>query len=250
MTMTRTLTQSSYARRGLSLVFAALLLTACASSPDDSRAKQGAKTGAAWGAGVGLLLGVLADDPARGLAAGAAYGAGVGAYEGWRQDQDDERTRQVVQAINSDSAQQSGIDNETRKREELTRFLGVWQMSGWIVDGGQRMEVSAQVNGNVHMKYFVQMAWIDLQVEGFDGEIWGTSTFGYDADSGYSLSTRFNTSPDAMEFQGGTFRTEARTFNFSDDLGTTTLQFSTPDRFTVTTMVGEETVESYTFTRT
>jgi len=229
------------------MCLASLLLTACASSPDDSRAKQGAKSGAAWGAGVGLLLGVLADDPARGLAAGAAYGAGVGAYEGWRQDQDDDRTRQIVQAVNSNSAQQVGLDSETRQREELTRFVGVWQMSGWVVDDGQRMDVSAQVNGNVHMTYFIQMAWIDLQVEGFDGQIWGTSTLGYDANSGYSLSTRFNTSPDALEVQGGTFSGDTRTFRFSDALGTTTLKFSTPDRFTVTTMAGGETVESYTF---
>jgi hypothetical protein len=245
-----TLRKPSRVRLTAIMCLASLLLTACASGPDDSRAKQGAKSGAAWGAGIGLLLGVLADDPARGMAAGAAYGAGVGAYEGWRQDQDDERTREVVQAISASRAQQTGLDAESRQREELTRFLGVWRMSGWVVDDGQRMEVSAQVNGNVHMNYFVQMAWIDLQLEGFDGQIWGTSTLGYDANSGYSLSTRFNTSPDALEVQGGTFSGDTRTFRFSDAAGTTTLEFSTPDRFTVTTMAGGETVESYTFSRT
>ena len=232
-------------------VLAALLATACACGPDESRARQGAKSGAAIGAGIGLLLGVLSGDSevaARAVAVGAASGAVHGGYEGWRQDQDDERTRQITQAIKD--TQRSNLDDDARQREELTRFLGVWQMTGWLQEPGQnRIGVSAQVNGNVHMSYFVELAWIDLQAEGFDGTVWGTTTLGYDADSGYEMNTRFNTVPDSLEVSGGSFSSGNRTFTFADAEAVTTIRFETPDRFHVRTEASGTTVESYTFTR-
>ena len=60
---------------------------------------------------------------------------------------------------------------------ELTRFLGVWSMEGWAQElGGPRLNVSAKVNGNVEMSYFIEMAYIDLQVTGMEAQVWGTST--------------------------------------------------------------------------
>ena len=67
-----------------------------------TKAGQGAKTGAAIGAGVGLLFGALTGDAGVAVAAaavGAGAGAAEGAIEGWRQDQEDQRTRQITDAI-------------------------------------------------------------------------------------------------------------------------------------------------------
>lgn len=245
----RTMSEIASFRYG-AVLLAVMLAAGCASNPGDSRARQGAKSGAAVGAGIGLLLGVLSGDSkvaARAVAVGAASGALHGGYEGWRQDQDDARTRQLTQAIRESGGQQASLDAETRQREELTRFLGVWSLSGWAVEHGQRINVTAQVNGNVTMSYFVELAYIDLQAEGFEGQVWGTSTLGYNQASGYEMSTRFNTLPDAVEVSGGTFGN--RTFTFADAEGTTVIRFETPDRFTVTTTVSSEVVESYVFTR-
>lgn len=95
----------------------------------------------------------------------------------------------------------------------------------------------------------VELAYIDLKADGFDGQIWGTTTLGYDAGSGFEISTRFNTLPDALDISGGRFDTTSRTFEFSDAAGTTLIRFETPDRYTVTTTTGGQTVESYVLTR-
>lgn len=226
------------------------LMAGCASSP---RSSKGAGTGAAIGAGVGLLVGLLsgkADVAAKAVAVGAAAGAVQGGYEGWRQDQDDERTRQITQAIQETSAKQAALDTDARLRENLTRFLGVWKMSGWLQNPGQgRINVSAQVNGNMQMRYFVELAYIDLKADGLTGQVWGTTTLGYDPGSGFDMSTRFSTLPEALELRGGTFSSASRAFTFADSEGTTVIEFQTPDRFTVTTTVDGATVESYVFTR-
>lgn len=233
------------------LLSTATLMTGCASSP---RSSKGAGTGAAVGAGLGLLVGLLsgkADVAAKAVAVGAAAGAVQGGYEGWRQDQDDERTRQITQAIRESSAQQSALDAEARQRENLTRFLGVWKMTGWFhIPGQDRVNVSAQVNGNMHLRYFVELAYIDLRADGLTGQVWGTSTLGYDAEFGFEISTRFSTLPDAIELGGGTFSSSSRAFTFIDPEGTTVISFETPDRFTVTTTVDGTPVESYVFSRT
>lgn len=241
--------------RTTAVVALAALLTASCASEGSSRASQGAASGAAIGAGIGLFLGVLSGDAetaARAVAVGATSGAVSGGYEGWRQDQDDERTQQITEAIRESGAasQQASLDAEARQREQLTRFLGVWQLTGWLIDPEEgRVNVTAQVNGNIHMTYFVELAYIDLRADGFDGQVWGTSTLGYDAASGFELSTRFNTVPDSIEIRGGSFDSTTRTFTFADAEGTTLMRFETPDRFTVTTTIDGETVESYTLTR-
>lgn len=232
-------------------ILAVSLAVGCASGPDDSRAKQGAKSGAALGAGIGLLLGVLSgqtDKIADAVAVGAATGAVSGGYEGWRQDQDDERTRQITEAIRESS--QANLDAEARQREQLTRFLGVWQVSGWLEESDVgRVNISAQVNGTVQMGYFVEMAWIDLNADGLDGQVWGTTTLGYNADTGYEMSTRFNTVPDSIDVSGGRFDGGSRTFTWSDAGGVTIIRFESPDRFFVETRLNDATVESYRFTR-
>ncbi len=233
--------------KGVVLMFCAGLLVGCAA---DESTKQGAATGAAVGAGIGLLIGVLSGDSevaARAVAVGAASGATRGAYEGWRQGQDDRRTQEITQAIRESSQQQTGLDEEGRQREELTRFLGVWQLTGYLVGNeGERINVRSQLNGNPHMNYFVELAYIDLEAEGFEGQIWGTTTLGYDSDTGFEISTRFNTIPEAIEASGGTFDRGRRSFLFGGDDYRTTIRFDSPDRFLVeTTDSNGRTVESY-----
>ena len=129
--------------------------------------------------------------------------------------------------------------------------MGVWQMAGWFREpGAEPVNVSSQVNGNVHMNYFVELAYIDLRAEGFEQQIWGTSTLGYDANDGYSISTRFNTLAEAVITENGTFDTRNRRFVFSGSDYSVTIQFETPDLFTVETRSGNQVVESYQFTRT
>ena len=64
---------------------------------------------------------------------------------------------------------------------------------------------------------------------GIDRQIWGTSTLGYDTDEGFSISTRFNTLPDAIEADGGTFDSARRSFTFAGADYNTTVNFETPD---------------------
>jgi len=232
-----------------------LTTTVGCSSAGSSRVGEGAGTGAVIGAGIGLLLGALTGRPEAGLLVGTAVGAGQGAYEGWKQDQDDDRTQQLAEAIReSNQGEQSGTNASSRAREELTRFLGVWTMEGWAQEpGGERFEIRAQVNGTVEMTYFVEMAYIDVAVTGFDGQLWGASTLGYDEDTGYTISSRFNTVPEPLRVGGGQFDAGSRTFAFEDSEGRTTLRFENPDRFVSETVIrsdGQDViVESFRFTK-
>ena len=228
------------------------LASGCATGPDESRASQGARTGAAIGLGLGLLVGVLsgdADKAARAVAVGAASGAISGGYEGWKQDQDDERARQITAAIRDSGSVSANLDTEARQREELTRFLGTWSVDGWVLDDGTQRKVTAQVFGDVQMMHFVEMAWVEMKIEGIDAQIWGTTMLGYSSGNGYSISTRFNTAPDAFAFDGGSFDASQRTFTFDDGQAVTSIRFSTPDRFTATTTSNGTQLESYTFTK-
>ena len=71
--------------------------------------------------------------------------------------------------------------------------------------GQERLNVQARVNADIQMSYFVELAYIDLEVTGVDKQVWGTSTIGYDKDDGYNISTRLNTLPEPMRATGGTF---------------------------------------------
>ena len=234
----------------------ALAMAGCSSSESSSKAGSGAKGGALLGAGIGLFLGALTGDSEVAVAAtavGAAAGAGQGAYEGWRQDQDDQRTQEITAAIRESNASggQQNLDAEGRAREELTRFLGVWRMEGWAQEPGEeRINVTAQINGDIEMGLFVELSYIDFKASGFDQQIWGTSTLGYDADTGYSISTRFNTVPEPLRNESGTFDAGGRRFTFPGDGYTVEIKFENPDRYRVETIVGNEVVESYTVTRT
>ena len=123
-------------------------------------------------------------------------------------------------------------------------------MTGWFQEpGAERVNVRSQVNGDVQMNYFVELSYIDFKAEGFEQQIWGTSTLGYDSNDGYSISTRFNTLAEAVIAENGTFDTRNRRFVFSGSDYSVTIQFETPDRFTVETRSGGQVVESYQFTR-
>jgi len=248
-------TRISHTPRGLFLATLACVLSlsaGCASNPNDSTAKKGAMTGAAIGAGMGLLMGVLSGDADVAIAAtamGAAAGAMDLGYEGFKQDQENNRTSELANAIRQSGQAPSSPDPDIRAREELTRLLGTWNMTGWVQDEGQRRNVSAQVNGSIKMNYFIEMAWLDLKIEGLSGQVWGTTTMGYDGRNGYNLSTRFNTLSDALSADYGRWDSAQRAFTFDDGVNKTTFLFKTPDRFSVTTTSGGSTLESYTFTR-
>ena len=232
---------------------ALVLATGCADGPE---ARKGAARGAAVGAGMGLLVGVLTGDgeiAATAAVMGAAAGATEWGYDGFRQDQENRRSAELADAIrasgqNQSAPSQSAADPDVRAREELTRFLGVWRATGWVLDEGQRRNVSAQVNGSVQMGYFVEMAWLDLKVEGSNLQIWGTSTLGYDGRNGYSMSSRFNTTPDSIDADFGRWDPAQRAFIFDDGTTKTLINFMSPDRFSVTTTSGSTTIESLTFT--
>jgi len=233
------------------------ILIGCAGQ-NSSRVGGTASSGAAIGAGIGLLIGVLSGDArkaAAGLAVGAAVGAGEGAYQGWKQEQDDQRTQQLVEAIKeSKSATSASTTPVDRSREELTRFIGVWQMEGWAQEPGwERLTIKAKVNGDVEMSYFIELAYIDIEIPGMETRIWGTSMLGYDQDDGYNITTRFNTLPEPLRLSGGEFSATNRTFTFSASGIRVVLRFENPDRFTADTFVinngVEQQIESYRFTR-
>jgi len=214
------------------------------------RVGKTAGAGAAIGAGLGLLVGALGGKPGEGLAVGAALGAGEGAYEGWRQEQDDDRTRDLANAIREakSSGSTSGGDASSRAREELTRFLGVWSIDGWTTDGEKRYEVHAKANGNVQMSNFVELALMDIQVNGQDIKIWGEAMLGYDNDVGYTYSSRISTLPEPFHATGQ-FDAANRTFTFTSQGDRMVVRFDTPDRFTLETFDGDRMIESYRFTR-
>lgn len=252
MVITNTNPKFSSLKKIWILIVMFTLISGCATGPEDSNTKKGAATGAAVGAGIGLLFGALTGDSEMAVAAtamGAAAGAIEGGYEGFRQDQENNRTQALADAIRQSGQPQAPADPDARAREELTRFLGVWNVTGWVQDDGQRRNVNAQVNGTVQMSHFVELAWVDLKIEGIDAQVWGTTMMGYDGRGGYSMSTRFNTYPDSIDAEYGRWDAAQRAFIFDDSGGNTTLSFSTPDRFSVTTRVSGNTVESYTFTR-
>lgn len=240
-----------------SLIFS--LLLGCAGQ-DSARVKETAGAGAAIGAGIGLLIGVLSGDPEKavaGVAVGAAVGAGEGAYEGWKQEQDDERTRQLAEAIKeskSSGSQQSYTNQADRAREELTRFLGVWSMEGWAQEpGDKKYTFKARVNADVEMSYFVELAYIDIEIPGVETQIWGTSMLGFTEGGGFNITTRFNTLPEPFRISGGTFSASNRTFTFSGSNAKLVVSFDNPDRYTIETFVtnngSEQKIESYRFTR-
>ena len=72
---------------------------------------------------------------------------------------------------------------------------------------------------------------------------------GYEADSGYSMSTRFNTMSEPIRAENGRFSQATRSFDFQGDDYQVVVRFLTPDRFELETTVQGRTVESYTLTR-
>ena len=212
--------------------------------------------GAVIGAGIGLLIGALGGKPGEGLAAGAMLGGAQGAYEGWRQDQDDKRTREITDAIRdakTSGAHSPNSDAASRAREELTRLLGVWSFQGWaLVDDEQKATIRGKAHGTVEMSNFLQIALMDIEVDGMDVTIWGETLLGYDDDVGYTYSSRINTIPEPFNATG-TFDAVSRTFTFGDGSDHLTIRFESPDRFFLETREGSQTsgkvLESYTFTR-
>lgn len=228
----------------------ALVITITVAACAEGRVSETAGAGAGIGAGIGLLVGALRGRPAEGLLVGAAVGAGEGAYEGWRQEQNDARTRDIANAIRDAKSENRGAggDKSSRAREELTRFLGVWSVEGWSMDGEQRYDVRAKANGNVQMSNFVELAFMDITVNGEAMSVWGEALLGYDNDVGYTYNSRISTLPKAFN-ANGQFDAANRTFSFTSQGDRMVVRFETPDRFTLETFDGGQMIESYRFTR-
>ena len=123
--MMRTTKQIRFFRWMATATLAGLLIfgSGCASSPDDSNMKKGAMTGAAVGAGFGLLMGVLTGDSdiaATAMVMGATAGAIDVGYEGFKQDQENNRSRELADAIRQSGQAQPSTDPDARAREELS----------------------------------------------------------------------------------------------------------------------------------
>jgi len=233
-------------------VIAMALVIGVAGCSSSARINDTTKGGAIFGAGVGLLIGALAGRPGEGLAAGVAVGATQGAYEGWRQEQDDQRTREITAAIHEAKASGSappGEDAPARASEELTRFLGVWAIEGWAQqENGSRLTIQAHSNGNVQMQNYVQLALMDINIDGNASTIWGEALLGYDDDVGYTYNSRVSTLPEPFHATGS-FDAGSRTFTFQNGTGRMSFRFENPDRFILETFDNRQTVEHYQFTR-
>lgn len=88
----------------LSAAVFSVLLSACASSPDDpnAKAKQKAAIGAAIGTAAGLITGGSATERRQHAMVGAALGAGIGAGIGHYQDKQEAKLRQQLQGTGVD----------------------------------------------------------------------------------------------------------------------------------------------------
>jgi len=234
-------------------------LHGCASSPQSD---AGMSQGAGAGAIAGLLIGAIRGRPLEGLAVGAAVGGASGYYDGWREENEDRRAAELADAVRSanQQPQQPQRSPDEQKREELTRFLGMWSMEGWAADeDGTHLQVRSQLRGRVEMANFVEVDFLDLQIQGFEGQVWGSATFGYDATSGYTMTTRFNTAPTPFRFSGsfdsgsGTMSLQEYDYEGGAQMKEVParmfIQFQGPDRFTIETRIQGQLVESYTAVR-
>ncbi len=235
-----------------------LLLTLSIADPVDAagkgRVKQGAAAGAGIGAGIGLLLGILsgdADVAVEAMATEAAVGAGEGAYRGWREKQHDQRTQQLTDAIKSSGQPTAAADPEEGARKQLERFLGDWELRGWMrEENGERVELTSRLEGRPHMSVLVELSYVDIKATSMAQQIWGTSVMGFNGQTGYSISTRFNIAPDSIDIDNGSFEIASRSFEFEEEGYRCKIKFKTPDHFTVlTTDPAGETVESYSVKR-
>ena len=170
----------------------------------------------------------------RGAATGAVVGAGIGLLIGVLAG--DSRVAAAGVAVGA------GVG------------AGQGAYEGWVQEPGQeRLNVRARVNADIQMSYFVELAYIDLEVTGVDSQVWGTSTIGYDKDDGYNISTRFNTLPEPLRTTAGSWNQPSRSFNFKGSGYRLIVRFDTPDRFTVETFIttgcSEQQIESFKFTR-
>jgi len=170
----------------------------------------------------------------RGAATGAVVGAGIGLLIGVLAG--DSRVAAAGVAVGA------GVG------------AGQGAYEGWVQEPGQeRLNVRARVNADIQMSYFVELAYIDLEVTGVESQVWGTSTIGYDKDGGYNISTRFNTLPEPLRTTAGSWDQSSRSFNFKGSDYRLIVRFDTPDRFTVETFMttggSEQQIESFKFTR-
>jgi hypothetical protein len=229
-----------------------LPFTGCASSPQQ---QAGMETGATAGALTGLFVGALRGRPLEGLATGAVVGGAAGYYDGWREENEDARARELASAIRESKAEQPAAPQqspEAASRGELTRFLGMWALEGWALDDdGTRVSLNATVRGRAEMEYFVEMDFMDVQLNGSPVQLWGSSTIGYDTSQGYSISTRFNTLPTPLRARGD-FDAASATFTLRDEgpeRAVIFVQFQGPDRMTIETRISGQAVEAYTLVR-
>lgn len=179
-----------------------------ASGCDNSR--QGAASGAAIGALSGLAIGSLSGNAGTGAAIGAIAGGAGGAVIG---DQNRRRDQQTA-AMNSRPAPAPApapvaapaatpqMSQADRDRMVLSRFARSWQISGWETVEGVRRFASGTAVGAVESNYFVRLE-MRMTAEGADAQqSTGTIIFGSEPGRGLTMSSRFDSSPSAMNYAG------------------------------------------------
>ncbi|MBL4912879.1 hypothetical protein JMA39_06975 [Shewanella schlegeliana] len=253
------------------------MLMGCANSAIESADGQdpnrGMKTGAAGGALLGLVMGAAAGDASlavKGAAVGAAAGGLAGASADYANDREDYRNENGNKNINinglpSQSVNAGASSSVAANWDRLDDFSGEWQVNIWAVNSdGERIEATAQAQGNLIRTTATELSIKALNVNGVDQAIAGNVELAYTPDMGYSLQTEFNGN-DKLRFTGE-FQSQQQRYNYypvgvngqtysGDDRSKLRLElrFAGKDVFLVDTFSvvnGQEVqIQSYRFTR-
>lgn len=216
-------------------------------------AGQGAVSGGAVGALSGLAIGSLSGNAGAGAAIGAVTGAVGGALIG---DQN-RRNKEAMEA--AAAAPPPSQPRVYATGGPLWNLVGSWDVQGEdLAADGTRVPVTGTVKGVVDKTYFLRLDCRFNNPRSND-VIEGTSVISQDGGNRLTMSNSFSTSPQMVRYTGnvdqsGLLFTFAQTDPRTDSPRKITLRMISRDRFTAEVrqrMNGkEETVESYTFTRT
>lgn len=178
--------------------------------------RSGAKKGAILGGATGLALGALTGDAslaAKGAAAGAVTGAASGAWYDYDQQNQDDRTEMLADAISSnDSGGNSGGGSTGAAaqptvgdvgRQQFENFRGDWKIDVWVLDGeGDKVLANGRAKGIAAGDNGVRILYNDIRVEGVDRSLDGVFLLKYDPGQGFFLENSFTASDDTLYFVG------------------------------------------------
>ncbi|NKF50324.1 glycine zipper family protein [Shewanella sp. WXL01] len=245
-------------KTSISIILATVIgLSGCASTEGQtSKQTQGAQTGALIGAGLGLLIGAARGEPGAGLAVGAGVGAISGGHEGWKQDEEDNRTDKVVAAINSQKDTTTQNTDAEHANRALMRLVGQWQLSGWVQDeASNTLALDGELSGNISVADSIELRFKQLSL-GADS-LSGNILIGNSAQNGADILV--NVDDNQQRLSGGKWDNETKTLTFekvaSDQSDERTafkliMDLSNPNKIAITSYVNNDTVvEQYQLTR-